>query len=326
MDLQTISQVSKTFGISTQMLRYYEQKGLVKSSRMESYAYRVYDDENIKRIQQTIIFRKLQIPIKQIALILNNPDAVTVTDIFYENIKALDDEINALETIKSALKIFVKKIEDLAIIRLDLNLLNDESVMQLAQTLSLTQKNVKEIQTLETLNQASEILNRTKQNLVRIVYRPTEIVAKMWCEGCDPPDENAKMMMEKFIRDNDLFRIKPNFKVFSHGHGTGSWFFVTIPENLEVFEPFIKAPFEGGLWAVTTITKENNEGGEAIGELYGDWENKNNKGSYKNAQLLGRPRHEVYFNPLNISNLKNTNIFNTVFNPDYFDIYIPLTE
>lgn len=38
-------------GISTRMLRYYEQIGLIKSFRREGYAYRVYDEEAISKIE-----------------------------------------------------------------------------------------------------------------------------------------------------------------------------------------------------------------------------------------------------------------------------------
>ena len=145
MELQTVGQVSKTFGISAQMLRYYERSGLLKSLRKDDYAYRVYDDENIKRLQQIIILRKLQIPVKQICVVLTNPDAATAIEIFKKNISELQTEINALSTIKSALEIFVAKIEELAAVRFDLNLLTDESVMKLAESLSLIQKNVKDV-------------------------------------------------------------------------------------------------------------------------------------------------------------------------------------
>ena len=318
MELQTVSHVSKTFGISAQMLRYYERSGLIKSLRKNDYAYRIYDAENIKRLQQIVILRKLQIPVKQICVILNNPNAATATEIFKKNISEIQNEITALETIKSALEIFVAKIEELAAVRLNLNLLTDDSVMKLAESLSLIQKNIKENFTMNELNQANETISKTQQNLVRIVYRPTETVAKMWCEGCDPPDENAKNIMEKFIRDTDLFNTKPDFKVFSHGVGneSGSWFFVTIPENMEVAAPFKKAPFDGGLWAVVTVTRENNDGWAAIDK----WNSDDFGGD------ISRPRHEVYFNPLNISKIKNTDLFNSVFNQHYLDIYVPIKE
>lgn len=42
--LKTITQVTKTFDISTRTSRYYEQLGLIKSQRIEGYSYRVYDE------------------------------------------------------------------------------------------------------------------------------------------------------------------------------------------------------------------------------------------------------------------------------------------
>ena len=100
-------------------------------------------------------------------MILDNAEASTVIEIFNENIKAMDIEITALETIKSALKIFIAKIEELAAVRLDANLLTDMSVMELVQSLSLTQKNVKEYQ-MENLNQAAEVLNQRHNVKLRV--------------------------------------------------------------------------------------------------------------------------------------------------------------
>ena len=44
MELQTISQFSKQFKISTITLRYYEQIGLIQSTLKEDYSYRTYDE------------------------------------------------------------------------------------------------------------------------------------------------------------------------------------------------------------------------------------------------------------------------------------------
>ena len=103
MDLLTATHVSQCYGVSTRMLRYYEQIGLLKSSRMDDYAYRVYDEAAIRRLQQIIILRKLQIPVKQIRDILNNQDAVAAIEIFKQNISELDEEITALSVVRSIL-------------------------------------------------------------------------------------------------------------------------------------------------------------------------------------------------------------------------------
>lgn len=75
MELQTINQVSKNYGVSARMLRYYEKIGLVQSLRKEDYAYRVYDDTALRRLQQIVILRKLRVSMKQIGVILSEPKA-----------------------------------------------------------------------------------------------------------------------------------------------------------------------------------------------------------------------------------------------------------
>jgi len=201
MEHQTATQVSKTFGISTRMLRYYEQVGLVKSLRKDDYSYRVYDGENLKRLQQIVILRKLQIPIKQITIILNNPDTATAIEIFNENIATHKNEITALETIKAALEIFVAKIEELATVRLNMNLLTDDTVIELAQSLSLTQKNVKEYQTMEQLNQVSEAIKekRARELLIRYVNMRPMRVLSTYLKGTN--------RTENFHKDEDAEKV-----------------------------------------------------------------------------------------------------------------------
>lgn len=59
MALQTISQVVKHYDLSTRTLRYYEEIGLLPSHREEDYAYRLYDEEALKRLNHIVVLRKL---------------------------------------------------------------------------------------------------------------------------------------------------------------------------------------------------------------------------------------------------------------------------
>ena len=86
MELMTVSQVSRSLGISTRMLRYYEQAGLVESLRQEGYAYRIYDEKAVLRLKQILLLRRLRIPVRQIKAILLKEDAVAAIEIFRENI------------------------------------------------------------------------------------------------------------------------------------------------------------------------------------------------------------------------------------------------
>lgn len=64
MNLIKITDLTNNLGISSRSLRYYEQMGLIKSVRPEFEKYRFFDAENIERLKQIIILRKMQIPIK----------------------------------------------------------------------------------------------------------------------------------------------------------------------------------------------------------------------------------------------------------------------
>lgn len=68
----TISQVSHALSVSTRALRYYEEMGLIHSRRIEGYAYRVYDEDTVHRIEQILFLRSVRIPLRDIAVLLRD--------------------------------------------------------------------------------------------------------------------------------------------------------------------------------------------------------------------------------------------------------------
>ena len=98
MEYLTITELTRMFNVSSRMIRYYEKMGLMESSRKENYAYRIYDEAAVKRLQQIIILRKLRIPLKEIGVILNDMEQREALRIMEENICKLDEEIDALNT------------------------------------------------------------------------------------------------------------------------------------------------------------------------------------------------------------------------------------
>ena len=112
--LQNVGTVSKKLGISNRMLHYYEQLGLVQSRRIEGYAYRVYDEQTIRRLRQIIVLRKLRVSVKQICEILNNNAAADVIEVFERNIRERDEEITEMATIRSILQNLVKELHEKA--------------------------------------------------------------------------------------------------------------------------------------------------------------------------------------------------------------------
>ena len=163
MELLTVRQVSQNYGVSARMLRYYEQMGLLESTRKDGYAYRTYNDENIKRLQQIIILRKLQIPMKQIKDILSNQDAVTAIEIFKQNISELDENITALSVIKTILSHLVEQLQEKADVCFKMDLFSDTSMIAIVDVLSFSENKIKEKLSMKELNKASEVLSKTSR-------------------------------------------------------------------------------------------------------------------------------------------------------------------
>ncbi|WP_291568166.1 MULTISPECIES: effector binding domain-containing protein [unclassified Clostridium] len=262
MELITISEVSKSFKVSTRTLRYYEQIGLLKSTKKEGYAYRAYDEGAILRLQQIIVLRKLQIPLKQISNILEDEDAVIAIEIFKKNIYELNSKINALSTIKAILINLIEKLEKKKDIQIHLNLLSNDSILNIVDTLSLSNFDFKEEKSMEDLNQATKNLEALEN--VRIIHLPPSTVAASHYFG-ENPEDNAGKQLEKFLKESHLYEIKPDARVLGFNHpcpsndrpNYGYELWVTIPEDMDVPKPLEKKYFNGGLYAAHMITLGN---------------------------------------------------------------------
>ena len=62
-NLVKIRELSTQYDISARTLRYYEDMGLIESSRSDGYAYRMYDERAVKRLEQILILRRLNISV-----------------------------------------------------------------------------------------------------------------------------------------------------------------------------------------------------------------------------------------------------------------------
>ncbi|MDO4273240.1 MAG: MerR family transcriptional regulator [Eubacteriales bacterium] len=71
--MRTVKEVSDMTGISVRTLHYYDEIGLLKPSVLSEAGYRLYDDKALETLQQILFFRELDLPLKQIKLILGNP-------------------------------------------------------------------------------------------------------------------------------------------------------------------------------------------------------------------------------------------------------------
>lgn len=71
--MKTVKEVSNLTGISVRTLHYYDEIGLLKPTKTSEAGYRLYDDKALEVLRQILFFRELDIPLKDIKMIMENP-------------------------------------------------------------------------------------------------------------------------------------------------------------------------------------------------------------------------------------------------------------
>ena len=94
--MMTVNEVSKLAGVSIRTLQYYDSIGLLKPAEYTESGYRLYDDAAIERLQQILLFRELEFPLKEIKEIVTRPD--------FDKKKALEQQIELLTMKKEHLE------------------------------------------------------------------------------------------------------------------------------------------------------------------------------------------------------------------------------
>ena len=100
--MMTANEVSKLTGVSIRTLQYYDKIGLLHPAKYTEAGYRLYDDAALETLQQILLFRELEFPLKDIKEIISSPD--------FDRSKALEQQIELL-TLK---KEHIENLIDLA--------------------------------------------------------------------------------------------------------------------------------------------------------------------------------------------------------------------
>ena len=86
--MMTVHEVSKLTGVSIRALQYYDEIGLLPPAQYTEAGYRLYDNAALERLQQILLFRELEFPLKEIKRILESPA--------FDRSKALEQQIELL--------------------------------------------------------------------------------------------------------------------------------------------------------------------------------------------------------------------------------------
>lgn len=94
--MMTVEKVSKLTGVSIRTLQYYDTIDLLKPCEYTEAGYRLYDDTSLERLQQIMLFKELEFPLKDIKKILDAPG--------YDKEKAIAQQIELLTLKKEHLE------------------------------------------------------------------------------------------------------------------------------------------------------------------------------------------------------------------------------
>ena len=101
--MMTVNEVSKLTGVSIRTLQYYDKIGLLHPAKYTEAGYRLYDDAALETLQQILLFRELEFPLKDIKEIISSQD--------FDRSKALEQQIELLKLKKE----HIENLIDLAL-------------------------------------------------------------------------------------------------------------------------------------------------------------------------------------------------------------------
>lgn len=93
-----INQVEQAIGITKKNIRFYEQEGLLKPTRVAN-GYRDYSSEDVKVLRQIKLLRKLDIPIEEIKRLQDS--RLTLEDCLHRHLIVLKRRRSNLEAMES---------------------------------------------------------------------------------------------------------------------------------------------------------------------------------------------------------------------------------
>ncbi len=92
----TVHEVSRLTGVSIRALQYYDRIGLLHPAEYTEAGYRLYDEAALETLQQILLFRELEFPLKDIQQIIQSPS--------FDRKKALEQQIELLQMKKERLE------------------------------------------------------------------------------------------------------------------------------------------------------------------------------------------------------------------------------
>lgn len=94
-----INEVEHIVGLSKKSIRYYEENGLLTPKRNRQNDYRIYDENDIKKLKLIKFLRELDVPIRDLKLLQEHK--ITLRDCMEERIQKITEQEQNYQKIKN---------------------------------------------------------------------------------------------------------------------------------------------------------------------------------------------------------------------------------
>lgn len=151
--MKTVNEVSKLVGVSIRTLQYYDNIGLLHPSHYTEAGYRLYNNTDLERLQQILLFRELDFPLKEIKGLIESPD--------FNKGKALEQQITLLTLQKERIENLINVARGIKLIGvnyMDFKAFNTSKIDEYTTKAKESWRNVPEYKEFE-----EKALKRTKE-------------------------------------------------------------------------------------------------------------------------------------------------------------------
>lgn len=309
-DLVKIREVSERYNIPARTLRYYEDMGLIESARLADYAYRLYDQQALKRLEQILILRKLNISIKDIQLIFQATGSETVLDVLGRKVEDINDEVALLRELRDIILEFIEQIR-----KMDFS--SDIDVKMLYEKAATVESRIENIPyegNVSKVNRLFDISDKLKRAPeVRIVQiNPF----RAFSSGMDTI-ENVMGPFQEWQEQHNHFVKKmmygsPDFLWFEEDKAVWIWAVEDGVTESDV-APYELIHFEGGLYAAAMSVDGDDDIGNRVHGGILQWI------EHSGFELDDRPGHRTMGHMLN-----PTEEIKKALGYDQMDLYVPV--
>ena len=245
--LSKIGDLSKQLNISTRTLRYYEEIGLIQSTKKGDSKYRHYDSHAISRINQILLLRRLSFSIKEIQEFYSLKDSKDILPILSNKLTSLKSELKEQRDLTHVIEKLIKVLE--------LSVGKNESSLITLENMCACEREVLDNETEQLVN-VEGIENKKILGDIRIIKLRRMRVA-YYCAVSDQPENDAWDVMIKWVKAKKLENLfttrylgfnNPDPIHSSNVYGYEVW--TTVTEDVKGNDLIGIKMFEGGLYAV----------------------------------------------------------------------------